>query len=69
MTLVAGGFFFSNFIYICMDSKLLKYVRSSYLFCLGDLCFQTVEVLRVRVTTDIIVIYSPIPVELKMGAR
>ena len=27
------------------------------LFCLGDLYFQTVDVLRGRVTTDIIVIY------------
>ena len=31
------------------------------LFCLGDLYFQTVDVLRGRVTTDII------PVELRMG--
>ena len=50
-----------------MDSKLLKYVRSSYLFCLGDLYFQTVYVLRGRVTTDIIVIYSLILVEPRMG--
>ena len=54
--------------YNCMDSKLHKYVRS-YLFCLGDLYFQTVDVLRGRVTTDIIVIYSPIPVEPTMGVR
>ena len=52
-----------------MDSKLLKYVRSSYLFCLGDLYFQTVDVLRGRVTTDSIEIYSPIPVEPRMGVR
>ena len=52
-----------------MDSKLLRYVRSSYLFCLGDLHFQTIDVLRGMVTTDIIihVIYSPIPVEPRMG--
>ena len=43
-------------LYLYLDSKLLKYVRF-YLFCLGDLYFQTVDVLRERVITDIIVIY------------
>ena len=51
-----------------MNSKFLKYVRS-YLFCLGDLYFQTVDVLRGRVTTDIIVIYFPMHVEPKMGVK
>ena len=51
-----------------MDSKLLKYARS-YLFCLGDLYCQTLDVLRGRVTTDFIVIHSPVSVEPRMGVR
>ena len=68
MTLVASGIY-SNFTYICMDSNLLKYVRSSYLVCLGDFNCKTVDVVRGRVTTYIIVIYSPIPVKPRMGVR
>ena len=52
-----------------MDSKFLKYVRASYLSRLGDLYFQTIDVLRGRVTIDTIVIYSAIPVEPRMGTR
>ena len=51
-----------------MATKLLKYV-TSYLSCLGGLYFQTVDDLRGRVTIDIIVIYSPIPAEPRMGVR
>ena len=51
------SYFFLFKLYLYLDSKLFKYVRS-YLFCLGDLYFQTVDVLRGKVTTDIIVIYN-----------
>ena len=60
------GFIQTLFIFGFKVTQICKILS----FCLGDLYFQTVDVLRGRATTDIIVIYiSSITVEPRMGVR